>query len=135
MESKDFLKRYLDQLAKVLAHIVGLKKEKKHEEAIVFLDEALHAYFEFDIEQLNGLSPESAYDKIKSETKSMEQFECITELIYERGLIKLQSGNKEDSDWLFKLSCYLFKYLNTNSKVFNMDREMKRQYLEKIYLN
>lgn len=127
MFRKDFMMRAIEEMAKVMAVILGLRKQGRFEEAHTAVSEAYTEYFKDIHLQLLNLPPESMVTAAREEFKlEDEQLSMLAELMLEEGYILVELDRKEEARDKLRRSLLLFTDVNrAQAKVFSLHRNNK----------
>ena len=89
MSSEDYLLRQFQQLAKVLARLIGLRENRKHQQAIEEINQVLNGWFNLDTDRIDQLSEEELNNMVLQEiTNDFEEAKAVAELIYQKAIIQ-----------------------------------------------
>ncbi|MBC7862732.1 MAG: hypothetical protein IAF38_07130 [Bacteroidia bacterium] len=134
MYKNDFILRLLDEFAKFMGILSGLKREEEYKQAEVAVDEALKKFTQTDLEYLLSFEPSKLIEELVVKKKFTEDMLHVTaELLYQTALIKQSNKTEEDLLKYYIRSLALFKFLQTNQqKVFSMEVLQRVQLLEAL---
>lgn len=124
MERRDYLMRYFEQLGFVLARLLGLKEERKFNQAFQLIDEALKDMLDTTIDEWLMI-PENTFLSETTEQLTGEQQHVLSELLFEHGEFLYMKGEKETSKKSYTRSLLLFNYLAETEKTFSIERMNK----------
>src|SRR5210317_717879 len=94
MIRKDYILRMVEEFAKFLAAIIGLKNEGKYNEALKKIDTVYTGLIDIDPNILKSVSPEEMITFLKNEQKYSNQYlKIIAELLFEEGQIYIENGD------------------------------------------
>jgi hypothetical protein len=108
MIRKDYIQRYFDELAKVLAAVLHLKDKNKPEEANLQLDSFIKDYLGIEIETILLINTKSLTTTlIDSHQFTITHFKLVEELLYHKYLLnpsnqKLKNSTLEVLNYLAK---------------------------------
>ena len=126
MIRKDYIQRYFDELAKVLAAVLQLKNDLKPTEAEVKLNDFSTDYLGISLEALLSIKENHILFLIEHKGFTMNHFKILEDLIYHKYLI-----NPVDVK-LKNLTLEVLKYTSKNDKDYSFERmERLNQILEK----
>ena len=122
MIRKDYILRMVEEFAKFLAAIVGLKNEGKYHEALKKIDTVYTGLIDIDPIILKSLSPEEMITFLKNEDKYSNQYlKIIAELLFEEGQIYVESGDPVSARNVLEKAKMLINYLSENDSTFSFD--------------
>ena len=122
MIRKDYILRMVEEFAKFLAAIVGLKNEGKYNEALKKIDAVYTGLIDIDPIILKSLSPEEMITFLKNEDKYSNQYlKIIAELLFEEGQIYAESGDPVSARNVLVKAKMLINYLSENDSTFSFD--------------
>ena len=122
MIRKDYILRMVEEFAKFLAAIVGLKNEGKYNEALKKIDTVYTGLIDIDPIILKSLSPEEMITFLKNEDKYSNQYlKIIAELLFEEGQIYVESGDPVSARNVLVKAKMLINYLSENDSTFSFD--------------
>ena len=126
MEQKDYLLRYLDQLAIVLARLLGLKQEGKVSEAWETVDKALVGMKLPNLDKLSQLGRSDILATLQGDLDLENvQLEVVAELLYEAGELQMEQNQKVKAKDLFRKALELFDHVSLEEKIYSLEREAK----------
>lgn len=137
MEQQDYLKRQIDQMAKVLgkiiADITGLKDQGKVNEGMEIADQTLKSELSLNMDDLLNIPKNEFIDtlinKKQVHNENLEQFaEMLSELA--DGWLKQDAGEKAKD--LYEKALAIYEYLEETGSAFSFGRNMKKQNINKI---
>lgn len=122
MIQQDYLERLTQQVAKVLARLIG----KDWENALLDIEQVYHNWLPFKREEALKQLPAYLLDWLIVEQKcSIQHIEVLAELLYVEGVyLYEQSIGEESRDRLIK-AVRLFEYVDEQSEIFSFDRQNK----------
>lgn len=125
MYKKDFILRLIEELAKTVAHILGLKNSGKNTEATEVINETLRSYFKLEEDDLSRLSPEELLKKVDIDTDA-SWHESLASLLFIKGSILLESGRSEEAGDLLLKSLSILQFLeNRHNQTFSFVRKAR----------
>lgn len=137
MEQQDYLKRQIDQMARVLgkiiADITGLKDQGKVNEGMEIADQTLKSELTMDMGDLLKIPKDEFIDtllnKKQLQPENLEQFaEMLSELA--DGWLKQDAGEKAKD--LYEKALAIYDYIEETGSAFSFARNMKKQNINSI---
>jgi hypothetical protein len=130
MIRKDYILRYFDELAKVLALVLKLKKDLKSVEAEAELNDFSTDFLGVNLEELLSTDKDNIIENLISQKKfTITHFKLLEDLFYHKHLI-----NPSD-DKLKKLTLEVLKYVSENDTDFSMERMSRIDQLSNSFLS
>ena len=132
MEQEDYLKRQIDQLARVLGKILlnflGFKQKGQVSIGIEITNQALKSELDFDIQELINI-PNDSFINILLSKKQFNNycFEKLFEILF------LMADDTEDKEKkkIYEKCIILLEYLEEKDKVYCFDRQLKLKQIKK----
>ncbi|MFA9391225.1 MAG: hypothetical protein ACERKD_15555 [Prolixibacteraceae bacterium] len=133
MSSDDYLTRYFQQLAKVLAALMGLYEKKKYQQAIDEINQVLDTWFALSLDELDGKSALELNEMVmNTPDQKMEKARSIAELLYQK-TINLRAMNKmEEAIATSKISLLLFKSIDEKGDDFSIEIQQRIAELDQM---
>jgi hypothetical protein len=137
MEQQDYLKRQIDQMARVLgkiiADITGLKDQGKVNEGMEIAEQDMKSELALDMKDLLKIPRDEFIDtlinKKQVHKENLEQFaEMLSELA--DGWLKQDAGEKAKD--LYEKALAIYEYLEEAGSAFSFGRNMKKQNINSI---
>jgi hypothetical protein len=114
--------RLVEEFARFLATIAGLKADGKLEEAMQKIDETYNELLELDPKVIKSLSVEELLDFLQQEKEyENKQLGMVAELLYQEGTIYVEEGDPVSSRNVYEKSKLLITYLMDNDSTFGYD--------------
>jgi hypothetical protein len=112
----------IEEFAKFLAAITGLKAGGNLEEALKKIDEAYNELLEVDPKMIKSLSEDEVLDYFQKEKKyDNQQLNMVAELLYQEGMIYVEEGDPVSARNVLEKSKILIGYLMDNDSTFSFD--------------
>jgi hypothetical protein len=129
MIRKDYIQRYFDELAKVLAAVLQLKDALKPVEAESKLNDFSTDFLGISFEEILSIKEDHILFLIDSKEFTLTHFKILEDLIYHKYLI-----NPTD-DKIKKLTLEVLKYVSENDTDFSMERKNRIDQLSNSFLS
>lgn len=124
MIRKDYIQRYFDELAKVLAAVLQLKNDSKPTEAEAKINDFSTDYLGISFEEILSIEKEKLIDYlIKNKEFTLTHFKLLEDLLYHKYLI-----NSAD-DHLKKITLEVLKYITNIDTDFSVERSNRIEEL------
>ncbi len=124
MIKKDYIQRYVDELAKMIAKMLQLKEANQPKMANNELDDFGNRFLGIDLNELIKLEPNTVINHLVStENFELIHFKILEDLLFHKYLLNLENSN---------LKSITFKVLNyqlRSDKDFNMERNNRIKQL------
>ena len=131
MEQKDYFLRYIEQLGKVMAVLMGLRDKGEAGKMLEVINEAYMNLLKVDSEYLKSLSEEVLL-KVMIDKKELvsEQLEVAAELLLEEANIHYENNNLKECKGMYKKSLILFNHLHEMDRTFSFERIDKMERIK-----
>mgnify|MGYP003563505464 CR=1 FL=1 len=122
MFQRDYILRLIEEFAKFLAAITGLKADGNLEEALKKIDEAYNELLEVNPKMIKSLREDEVLDYLQKEKEyDKQQLNMVAELLYQEGMIYVEEGDPVSAGNVLKKSKILIGYLMDNDSTFSFD--------------
>ena len=116
MIRKDYIQRYFDELAKVLAAVLQLKNDLKPTEAETKLNDFSTDYLGVTFEEILAVKENLIPHLIKNKEFTISHFKLLENLLYHKYLINFSD------DTLKKITLEVLKYVSENDADYSVER-------------
>lgn len=133
MEQEDYLKRQIDQLARVLGkaltNLLGLKNKGQASFGIEISNQILKEELDFDIQELIDINTEDFIQTLRTEKHfTNENLDRLAEIFF-----VLADGQAEkDNRGLYEKCLTIYEYLENADKTYSFDRQMKINHIKNL---
>lgn len=125
MIRKDYIQRYFDELAKVLAAVLQLKNDLKPTEAESKLNDFSTDFLGISLSELLSLNPNKIVTHlIKNKSFTLTHFKLLEELLYHQWLLK------PSNEKLKQLAHKILNYTAENDTDYSVERAKRIKHLE-----
>jgi hypothetical protein len=112
----------IEEFAKFLAAITGLKMEGNLEEAMKKIDEAYNEVLEVEPKIVKSLTNDEILEYFQNEKKyDNQQLNMAAELLYQEGMIYVEEGDPVSARNVLEKAKILIGYLMDNDSTFSFD--------------
>jgi hypothetical protein len=134
MHKKDYLQRQFEEFGKVLAVILGLKKEKDWEKFEKAIQDATRKFTPLQIETTEELSESEFELLISGDQLNHDQKKILATLFFEKLNLYMATGDAKKYEHLKNRCLKLYQYLQDNftSNEFDLDVHYKIGVLSKL---
>jgi hypothetical protein len=123
MYKKDYILRMVEELAKTIAHILGLKASGKDLKASEVIDETLRSYYKLGEEELLRTDPGELLENLEDKNNP-SWAETLAELLYIKADILSGQGKHQESRNMLEKSLSILRFLeNNHTSTFSMVRK------------
>lgn len=132
MSSKDYLLKQIQQLAKVLAVLMGLKEKGKYQQAADEVDHVLNDWFGLNTILIEELPENEFSELVKKRTKNIEEAKIVAELVYQQTIIfnKMEKYDKS-AEWAAK-ALQLFCTVDEQGDTFSIEIQQRIAELDQM---
>lgn len=124
IRERDYLMRQFNQLAKVLASLMGFKEEGEHEKSISFIEDSYKEILGLDLPALNAMSPSDLLSYLlEKQSMNLPTLEKMGEVLREEAYIYRSGGIVDLFISRAEKATYLLNYVHQNDKTFSMTRK------------
>ena len=117
MMRKDYILRYFDELAKVLAVVLQLKNDLKPKEAESKINDFANSHLEIDLDKIATIKPEDIVNYLLTEKNfTLDHFKLLEDLLYHKYLLNKSNEN------LKNCTLEVFNYLTKVDKDYSFNR-------------
>ena len=135
MQKKDYIQRQFEEFGRVLALILGSKKEQDWEKFENEIEEATRKFTSLEIGHVEKLSDEEFNQDVLDRTDlSQDQKKILAQLLFEKLELYLSNGDVENFERL-REKCYaLYSHLKENftTNEFDLDVHYKVEILRNM---
>lgn len=129
MIQKDYILRWAEEVAKVIARMIG----KDTDTALKILDEAYQHYLKMDRAFLDSLPPEEFLHILTEKHQlHVNHLELLGELLAEEGRLLYEGGRLVESKNQIQKALLIFEYLDDHQGVYSFERVKKIGDLHRI---
>lgn len=122
MIQRDYILRMVQEFAKFLAAIVGLRKEGKFDEALKKIDGVYQGMIDLDPTVVKSVDPDKLIGFLKNEKQFNVHYQkMIAELLFEEGQIYLETGDPVSARNVFEKAKILINHLMEHDNTFSFD--------------
>lgn len=133
MIRKDYILRMVQEFAKFLAKIIGLRMEGKLDEALMEIDNIYKGMIDLDPIVLKSLDPGELLDFLLKEKKYNNHYiKMIAELLFEEGQIYVENGDPISARNVMEKAKILINYLMENDSTFSFDWYEKISVIDEV---
>jgi hypothetical protein len=131
MEQKDYLMRYIEQLGKVLAYLLGFREKGDSKGGLEVIDEALKDMTRMDSAEINAIPEERLVKELCTERKLLpQQVKVIAELLFREGEFLETGKDPEQVLKRYRKSLLLLQYMDEVEKTYSLERIQRIRLLE-----
>lgn len=120
MIKKDYIQRYVDELVKMIAHVLQFKQNNEPEKANEELDKFGKTYLNITFNELCKINPKILISTLQTKYKfELTHFTILEEILYHKYLL-----NKKDSN-LKLVTLNILNYLTKTDKNYSLERAQR----------
>lgn len=122
MFKRDYVMRLIEEFARFLAMIVGLKLEGKLDEAMKTIEGVYGELLDLDPKGLKSMDQEELLKFLQGEKQfDYERLKMVAELLYQEGMIYAENGDPVTARNVLEKSKMLIDFLMENDSTFSFD--------------
>ncbi len=133
MFQRDYVLRLIEEFARFLAAMTGLKKEGKFDDALSMIEKAYREMFKLEPNVIKSLLPNEVIPFLLNEKEmNNEGLKMIGELLYEEGMIYMENGDPVSATNVLVKSKILILYLMEHDTTYSFDWHTKLHEINNI---
>ncbi len=130
MEQKDYLMRYIEQLGKVLAYLLGFREKGDSKGGMEVIDEALKDMVRMDSAEINTIPEKQLVEELCLTRKLLlEQIKFIAELLFREGEFMAMENRRAEAIKRYRKSSLLLRYIDEQEKTYSLERIQRMELL------
>jgi len=137
MHKRDYLVKQIEEFGKVIAILLGLKRDGKFPELTSLIDDSAIKYTSTEIDFVESLMNDELISILTQEKKlNDEQLKMLADLLFEKaGYYSIATSNELQADNCYKKSYLIYSFLKENATLnYSLDLHYKLEILEKMNL-
>lgn len=140
MHKRDYLVKQFEEFAKVMAILLGLKREDNYSELNDLINESVKKYTSTEIDFVESLINENLIDILTTEKKlNDEQLKILADLLYEKAeyysMTQQNQALNNDGINCYKKSYLIYLFLKEHATLtYSLDMHYKLEILSKMKL-
>ncbi len=137
MLKRDYLVKQFEEFGKVMAVLLGLKKDGFYTELNDTIDEALRKYSSLEINYVESISNENLIETLPQDKKlNDEQLKMLADLMFEKGEYYTSVNSPEEvANNCYKKAHIIYLFLKENATLnYSLDMHYKIEVLKKMGL-
>ena len=133
MIKKDYILRIVEEFAKFLAAIIGLRKEGKFDEALKKIDSVYKSIVDLDPIIIKSMGSDEMMDFLLNEKKFNHHYlKMLAELLFEEGLVYHENGDPISAQNVLQKAKILINHLMENDSTFSFDWYEKINMIDSV---
>lgn len=135
MLKRDYLVKQFEEFGKVMAVLLGLKRDGKFSELEELIRNTALKYTATEIAYAESLPDEQLLDILTNEKKlSDEQLRMLGDLLYEQGCSHAQCGREMEAGNAFRKTMLIYTFLQNNATMpYSLDMHYKLNVLKSMF--
>ena len=136
MHKRDYLVKQFEEFSKVIAILLGLKRDGKFSELSDLIHESVNKYTALEIDYVESLPNEILISTLTDEKKlNDEQLKMLADLLYEKAEYYAVSLNEVRAINCYKKAYNVYYFLKEHATLtYSLDMHYKLEILEKMKL-
>jgi hypothetical protein len=133
MFQRDYILRLIEEFARFMAAMAGLKSEGKLDDALTLIEETCRDLLNLEPRVIKSLHPDEMIPFLQNE-KGMknEALKMVGELLYEEGMIYVENGDPVSTANVLEKSKVLILYLMEHDSTYSFDWDIKLREIDQI---
>lgn len=133
MYKRDYIMKLVEEFARLLSAIVGLKSEGKSDEALELIDKVYRDFFEVDPAVIKSMSETEVLDFLQNDKAfDNERIKMMAELLFEEGMIYIENGDPVLAGNVLEKTRGMIRYLTDNDTTFSFDWYEKLHEIDRV---
>ncbi len=122
MLRRDYISRLIEEFARFLAAVAGLRKEGNFEEALKKIDEVYSGMIGLEAKVIRSVGSGQLLDLLQNDKKFDNNYlKMIADLLYEEGQIYHESGDPVSMRNVYEKAAILIRHLMATDSTFSFD--------------
>lgn len=133
MSSEDFLTRYFQQLGLVIARLMGLRENAKHQRALDEIDQVLDTWFNLKANQIETYTEDDLFDLLLTQSNiEFEKVKSIAELLFQKAITYKEMEKMDDASAIALKALLLFRAVDQKGQVFSIEVQERISELDEM---
>lgn len=133
MSSDDFLTRYFQQLGLVIARLMGLRENAKHQKALDEIDQVLDTWFNIESSKIEAYSHDELIALLFNQSDiKFEKVKSIAELLYQKAVTYNEMGKITEASAIALTTLVLFRTIDQKSQIFSIEVQQRIAELDEM---
>ncbi len=129
MIQRDYIERLTQEVAKVLARMIG----KDWEKTMLLIEQVYHDWLPFERAEVLQQLPEDLLDWLIEEQQcAIQHIEVLAELLFTEGKYLFEQEQRATAKDRLKRAVKLFDYVNEKSDIYSFERQEKLEQAKKM---
>ncbi len=134
MIRKDYIQKIIEEFAKALATIMGLKEDGEYGKALDKIDEAYVGTMDVDPKILRSIDESELVEFLQIEKQFDNQYlKMIAELLFEEGQVYVETGDPVSARNVLGKAKKLIEYLMENDATFSFNWYDKIAFIDQVF--
>lgn len=136
MHKRDYLVKQFEEFGKVMAVLLGLKKDGDFPEFLNLINESAKKYTQTEIEFVESIQDDTLINILTADKKlNDEQLKIVADLLYEKAVYYLSQSLELEVINAYKKSYLIYLFLKENATLtYSLDMHYKIEVLNKMRL-
>ncbi len=136
MHKRDYLVKQFEEFSKVIAILLGLKRDGKFSELSELIHDSLKKYTALEVDYVESIPDETLISTLTDEKKlSDDQIKMLADLIYEKAECYEITGKETSAKNSYKKANIIYLFLKEHATLsFSLDMHYKIELLKKMKL-
>ncbi|MES2760847.1 MAG: hypothetical protein V4677_01520 [Bacteroidota bacterium] len=136
MHKRDYLVKQFEEFGKVIAVLLGLKRDGNYPDFLSLIDESAKKYTATEIEFVESIHTERLIITLTEEQKlNDEQLKMLADLLYEKAEYYVYASNEPAATNCYRKSLCIYLFLKDNATLtYSLDMHYKIEVLSNMGL-
>jgi len=136
MHKRDYLVKQFEEFGKVMAILLGLKKDGNIPEYLDLINESVKKYTQTELEFVESIDDDQLITILTAEKKlNDEQLKMLADLMYEKAEYHLNQSQELEATNCYKKAYSIYLFLKENATLtYSLDMHYKIEVLSKMGL-
>ena len=136
MHKRDYLVKQFEQFGKVMAVLLGLKRDGNFPDFLSTIHESAKKYTQTEIEFVESITDNNLIDILTDDKKlNDEQLKILADLIYEKAEYYLHHSLEKEATNCYKKAYSIYIFLKEHATIsYSLDTHYKLEVLNKMKL-
>ena len=134
MHKRDYLVKQIEEFAKVMSILLGLKRDENYPKLSELISESVKKYTQTELEFVESIEDDQLITILTDEKKlNDEQLKMLADLMYEKAEYYLNKSQELEATHCYKKAYSIYLFLKENATLtYSLDMHYKIEVLSKM---